>query len=209
MNVLSLRSGALLVATCSLVLGTACGASTGGGGGGVAAPKDTTSTGDTTGTASDTSVVGDTSPGDTVAQKDIDLGGTDIISVEIVDKPDAKPDVTKTDTSKPDASKPDTTVGTSCVTTSGCDPISNDCANTGEACDVDTTGATGCFPPPNDVALGGKCDNQAGPFCVGGYHCGQNGTCQKMCCSNADCNSGQTCTPFGIVATDTLGVCDP
>ena len=208
MNAHFLRTARLVVATGSILFAIGCSASSGGGGGGVALAKDTTNGADTTTSANDT-MSSDMVMSDTMGMPDV-KGGDDLIAVEIIDKPDQMTaDITPKDTSKPDVAKQDTAQPAGCLATSNCDPISNDCAGTGEACDIDQSGASGCFPPPNETALGGACDNQNGPFCVGGYHCGQKGTCQKFCCSNSDCNSGQTCTPFGIVSTDTIGVCDP
>jgi hypothetical protein len=81
-----------------------------------------------------------------------------------------------------------------------CSPLTPSCA-AGEACDVSSTNAFECFPPPNDVPTGGTCDNAAGPYCQHGNFC-DTGVCRRYCCTSTDCATG-TCemaaTAGGIV----------
>ena len=88
-----------------------------------------------------------------------------------------------------------------------CNPLTNGgCANADEACDISSEGIASCFPPPNDVPLGGACNNAEGPFCTGTLHCNaQTAKCEKFCCSKSDCTGGLTCVQidpnFGAVGT--------
>jgi hypothetical protein len=96
---------------------------------------------------------------------------------------------------------------------SGCNPVTNAGCNSagGEACDLNQDGVFFCFPPPNDTALCGACDNSAGPFCVAGATCqGEMGIkCVRYCCTDADCG-GSVCTKggFAMAGYPDLGVCD-
>lgn len=215
MNTQDFRRSACALAACTFLLtAVGCSATSGGGGGGYVAKDGTNGdVGLPGGNTADVSS-GDAALQDTMAM-DMQTGGTDVLTVEIVDnmdvQPDVKPDVkpdAKSDV-KVDTGSSDTTAPGSCVATGTCDPVANTCTKTGEACDIAQDGSAGCFPPPNDVAAGGTCDNTNGPFCKGGYHCGPNATCQKFCCSAADCPSGKACTPVGVVQTDAIGLCDP
>ncbi len=208
------RCAALLAASALVLLAAGCSSTSGGGGGGYFA-KDGGGDSDVglpSGSTADTASAGKDVSADTPGA-DVQSGGTDVMTVEIVDKPDVadvqtgEPDV-KADV-KADVTKTDTTVTGKCIAAGTCDPVKNGCTGSGEACDIGSDGAAGCFPPPNDVAAGGACDNTNGPFCQGGYHCGANATCQKFCCSASDCGSGKACTPLGIVPTDAIGICDP
>ena len=209
MNAQNLRRRAWTLAACTLTLAlSACGASTGGGGGAYVAKDGTT--GDVAkadATATDATTTDDMATQDMLAM-DIQMPGSDVLAVEILDTPDVQQDIKKVDVT-PDVAKQDTTTPSSCIAKGTCDPVANTCPNAGEACDISTDGSSGCFPPPNDVGPGGKCDNTNGPFCQGGYHCGPNATCQKFCCSADDCASGKACTPFGAVPTDAIGLSDP
>lgn len=90
-----------------------------------------------------------------------------------------------------------------------CDPRTNEACGPDEACDagLDENGApeVTCFPPPNTQALGQSCDPAQGPFCVGGTTCVQ-GTCERICCSAADCDGGLPCTAIDP-QLGTLGAC--
>jgi hypothetical protein len=220
MSATPLHFGTWRLAACSLLLlAQACSNSTGGGGGsfvpkdgaaGDIAKSDTGGAGNDT-TATGTDAIGGNDASD-VQSNDVPTVGTDAIAVEIIDTPDVPMTQDTAKDTKPDApdiAKSDTPSTGKCIAAGTCDPVKNDCTGSGEACDIGSDGAAGCFPPPNDVAVGGACDNQAGPFCKGGYHCGANNTCQKFCCSASDCGSGKACTPLGIVQTDAIGICDP
>lgn len=74
-----------------------------------------------------------------------------------------------------------------------CDPTVASSCNAGEACDLDRNDTFSCFPPPNDVAEGGACNQDGGPFCEPGLTCLNGGTCARFCCGDADCG-GKTCT---------------
>lgn len=92
------------------------------------------------------------------------------------------------------------------VTNAGCDSAA------GEACEYGIEEYFTCYPAPNDVAEGGACDWEAGPWCEATLTCdpispdSTAGVCRRHCCSDTDCESPETCTPndpeFG-----TLGVC--
>jgi hypothetical protein len=102
------------------------------------------------------------------------------------------------------------TLPASCTThAQGCNPITNGGCTAGEACDVgNANGVVGlmCFPPPNEVPLGGACNLHNGPFCEGGAFC-MGGTCQKACCSGADCPSAARYCIALDAASGTLGGC--
>lgn len=97
-----------------------------------------------------------------------------------------------------------------CVTIDGnafmCNPVTNQGCDggAGEACDLGDNGsggsAFGCFAPPNDVALCGSCDNQAGPFCKPTLHCveedGGGFGCGRWCCDDTDCTPGHCDTSY-------------
>lgn len=89
-----------------------------------------------------------------------------------------------------------------------CDPVQGTgCNGQGEACDIAGNGnGLQCFPPPNDVQVGGACNDQNGPFCTPGATC-LNNICTKYCCTDADC-SGTACGPFQGNTSDSIGVCD-
>ncbi len=95
-----------------------------------------------------------------------------------------------------------------------CNPVTNEgCPSDGSTCDLgqDSTGQSGigCFPPPNDVPLGGACSSANGPWCAPGHYCAGTegaGTCKKFCCGASDCGAG-TCTPIDA-NLGTLGTCD-
>jgi hypothetical protein len=86
-----------------------------------------------------------------------------------------------------------------------CNPLSDSCG-AGEACDVAAQdNMFHCFPPPNDVPVGGSCDTANGPFCAHGSAC-VGGTCRAFCCSTEDCATG-TCQQFGSGASFALMAC--
>lgn len=76
-----------------------------------------------------------------------------------------------------------------------CNPLTNSCA-AGEACDLESTTAFGCFPPPNDTPIGAACTS-SGPYCQHGSTCYQ-GMCRAYCCSSTDCGAG-TCKPVELL----------
>jgi hypothetical protein len=92
----------------------------------------------------------------------------------------------------------------SCVTIDGtnfaCNPVNNaGCdGGAGETCDLGVDSQNNstfqCFPPPNDVALCGTCDNNSGPFCKPTLHCveedGGGTGCARFCCDDTDCTGG-------------------
>ncbi|XYH92794.1 hypothetical protein ACMHYB_33615 [Sorangium sp. So ce1128] len=98
--------------------------------------------------------------------------------------------------------------GESCYAGQGqCDPRDPASCPAGEACDIGEDGQLSCFPPPNDVPIGGSCSIANGPYCVPGSRCGPDDRCQKWCCSDADCG-GTSCV---TVATDdnvTIRLCE-
>lgn len=94
-----------------------------------------------------------------------------------------------------------------CYTGAGqCNPMQSDCAS-GEACDATADQGFVCFPPPNDVQVGGVCDPTAGPFCEAGSTC-VSGTCRAYCCTSVDCAFG-TCQDTGAAGGVTLRACTP
>jgi hypothetical protein len=74
-----------------------------------------------------------------------------------------------------------------------CNPLTNaGCDRTkDESCDDDEHGGFGCYPGPNSVKEGGKCDDEAG--CQGGFGCemddDDDGVCARYCCTDAECGS--------------------
>jgi hypothetical protein len=94
--------------------------------------------------------------------------------------------------------------GGSCYVGQGdCNPMTKSCG-AGEACDLATDNQFHCFPPPNNVGLGGACDAQNGPYCQDALTCVSN-LCAKFCCIDADC--GGTCTSLGMAGTIEVKVC--
>lgn len=91
-----------------------------------------------------------------------------------------------------------------------CDPLSTTatCKGAGSACDLDLgSGQFMCYDPPNDVPVGGSCDNGNGPFCAQGSTC-TGGKCARYCCTDADCNGQGTCTALGGAGLNSvIGVC--
>jgi hypothetical protein len=62
-------------------------------------------------------------------------------------------------------------------------------------------GDDGGVAQPRSVSENGSSDPGADPGDVGA----ELGTCKKLCCSDADCGAGLTCTAFGT--SGSLGVC--
>lgn len=95
-----------------------------------------------------------------------------------------------------------------------CNPMTNEgCdVSAGEACDYGLDDYFTCFPAPNDVAEGGACDWEQGPFCKPTLTCDfsdpetPNGVCRRHCCEDTDCKSPQTCEVFDP-EFGKLGVC--
>jgi len=94
-----------------------------------------------------------------------------------------------------------------------CNPVTNEgCDGAhGETCDVDPDHGFGCYPPPNDVVLGGDCNIDEGPSCGPKLSCvtdGSNpdGTCSAFCCGDGDCPMKQKCIA-NDPAFGTLGTC--
>lgn len=95
-----------------------------------------------------------------------------------------------------------------------CIPMTNEGCDTaaGEACEYGLDQYFTCYEAPNDVAEGGACNWESGPYCEIGLTCdfadpeNPSGVCRRHCCANSDCDSPETCVPtdaeFG-----TLGVC--
>jgi hypothetical protein len=99
------------------------------------------------------------------------------------------------------------------VTTTTCNPITNEGCTGTDVCGVDDDGQNYFCQPagsPAAVACGGDCSNTAS--CGVGGLCVQfsNGdSCVQMCCSNADCGSGM-CVMTGFLETDLgygVGLC--
>lgn len=90
-----------------------------------------------------------------------------------------------------------------------CNPMTNDGCRPewGEACDLGLNETLHCQAEPNDVALGGTCDNRAGPFCQPGLRCGSGGTCNVYCCLDSDCRPDQRCLAASP-KQGTLGACE-
>ena len=104
-----------------------------------------------------------------------------------------------------------------------CDPLTQLPCETaaGEACDVafdQSIGGLGgfsCYPAPNDAMIGEACDASAGPWCAAGGTCvatDESGTafiCAKFCCSDSQCDEGQSCVVDGSYApaASDMGVC--
>ncbi|GAC1351450.1 MAG: hypothetical protein NVS3B20_02270 [Polyangiales bacterium] len=94
-----------------------------------------------------------------------------------------------------------------------CNPITNEGCNSsrGEACDDDERGGFGCYPAPNEVALGGDCNVFEGPSCAAGKGCmgasasSPSGTCARYCCTSSECGGGK-CAVIDP-AFGTLGFC--
>lgn len=109
--------------------------------------------------------------------------------------------------------------GGSCITIDGtafqCNPVtSTGCedAGVGATCDLGDDGKGGsafvCFPPPNDVALCGTCDNSSGPFCKPTMHCAPTATgfgCARFCCDDTDCTGGKC--DLTILGGQAPGIC--
>jgi len=92
-----------------------------------------------------------------------------------------------------------------------CNPANNDGCAADEACDValDAEGRpiVTCFPPPATQELGETCNNEGGPFCVGGLRC-MDGECMDTCCTDAECAApGERCIALEP-DLGSLGVCD-
>ena len=92
-----------------------------------------------------------------------------------------------------------------------CNPRTNEGCDRakGEACDDDDHGGFNCYPGPNSVIEGGKCDDDNG--CLGGFGCDTDdgddeGVCKRYCCSDAECGA-KKCIP-NDKAFGTLGFCD-
>jgi hypothetical protein len=81
----------------------------------------------------------------------------------------------------------------SCIAATPCNPVTNAGCDTaaGEACDFgEGTNGFQCYPAPNDGALCGACNAQAGQYCQGTMVCG--GTkCARFCCNDGDCGTGK------------------
>jgi len=89
-----------------------------------------------------------------------------------------------------------------------CNPLTNNPCAGDESCDLGETPAgfaLSCYPPPNLAGPGDACDNENGPFCVGGYHC-TRGICRSFCCSSSDCG-GRACQAIDSAA-GRLGTCE-
>jgi hypothetical protein len=99
-----------------------------------------------------------------------------------------------------------------------CNPVTNaGCPTDGSTCDFNGSSFV-CFPPPNSVDVCGSCDTTNGPFCGAGLSCvelpGEQGSCYRYCCTDADCGSGATCdTGYasmvlqGESSADNVGFC--
>ena len=93
------------------------------------------------------------------------------------------------------------------VTSTGCED-----AGVGATCDLGDDGKGGsafvCFPPPNDVALCGDCDNSNGPFCKPTMHCAPTASgfgCARFCCDDGDCTGGKC--DLSILGGQAPGIC--
>lgn len=94
-----------------------------------------------------------------------------------------------------------------------CNPMTDSCA-AGEACDLEAAGGFVCFPPPNDVPVGGACDAMAGPFCSQGGTCVTDpatmmAACLAYCCEDVDCGAAETCQVAGMAGATEVKVCAP
>jgi hypothetical protein len=95
-----------------------------------------------------------------------------------------------------------------------CNPMTNEgCDDSaGEACDYGLDDYFTCYPAPNDVAEGGACDWEQGPYCEPLLTCDfsdpetPTGVCRRHCCADTDCKSPQKCEVFNP-EFGTLGVC--
>jgi len=90
--------------------------------------------------------------------------------------------------------------------TLGCNPMTNENCDTagGEACDMGENGFE-CFPAPNEVPVGGDCNNSAGPYCEAKLHC-TGSKCEKWCCADSDCTGDTKCIAFDATM-GTIGTC--
>ena len=96
--------------------------------------------------------------------------------------------------------------------TSTCDPVTGaPCAlDEGETCDYSgTLQGFECFPGPNDSQACGECGEDSGLFCGAGTTCnGDFGRCEKYCCDDSDCESGECLKDlFDEPAVAAAGVC--
>jgi len=95
-----------------------------------------------------------------------------------------------------------------------CNPVTNEgCDDSaGEACEYGMEEYFTCFPAPNDVDEGGACDWETGPYCAPTLTCDPTtpgetaGVCRRHCCSDGDCESGQSCEAYDP-DFGTLGAC--
>jgi hypothetical protein len=85
-----------------------------------------------------------------------------------------------------------------------CNPLASTCG-AGQACDVARDNQFHCFPPPNDVPIGGSCNLSSGPYCQNGGTCLGN-VCRAFCCDDTDCTSG-TCQVGGNAGSIEIKVC--
>ena len=111
-----------------------------------------------------------------------------------------------------DADAPDAAMldgNPSCVPLdSVCHPVTNEGCEAGEACVFDpATSRVRCRAGDNDTPPAKMCD-QTARFCMPGFYCGASIRCEKLCCSDADCPDGVSCTPLITLLGD-LGTCGP
>jgi hypothetical protein len=52
-------------------------------------------------------------------------------------------------------------------------------------------GGFDCFSPPNPVPFCGACSVAEGLTCSAGFTCGLSGWCERICCSDSDCGTGE------------------
>lgn len=98
-----------------------------------------------------------------------------------------------------------------------CNPVTSAPCNTaaGEACDFNgETGTFTCFTSGNTQDSCQMCNNQNGPWCIGGFTCysGRN-VCRRYCCDDGDCGPTLTCQKniqsFIDVGAGQIGICQP
>jgi hypothetical protein len=90
-----------------------------------------------------------------------------------------------------------------------CNPFTNAGCDEHETCDLGDGFAFECFPQPAAVEEHCACNPALGPWCALGTTCMtderfESGTCQRYCCSEADCG-GAGCTLFEGMP---IGFCD-
>jgi hypothetical protein len=82
---------------------------------------------------------------------------------------------------------------------STCHPVTNEGCAPNQLCLLTNTApervGLRCIDVEGTRSISQTCNLQSGPYCRAGMWCNQ-GTCRPVCCTSADCVSGQACNPI-------------